>query len=206
MSRRTLLLLIITVLVLLVLPVGCSRQTSTSRSVAPNKATGATCPTEGGAGSGVLAVGTKAPDFTLKTLDGKAFKLSSCFGKPGSVVVLDLWATWCPPCRKVIPNLVKLNETFRGKAVRIVGVALDEEKSVVDKFVKNNQVSYTVCLDFGGSVLSKPYKIEGIPVLYFIDKNGVIRNVEVGFPGDKDAQAKKVKQWNDIVVRLLGEK
>ncbi len=151
-----------------------------------------------------LKAGTKAPDFTLQTLDCKTFKLSDNFAKPGKVVVLDLWATWCPPCQAVIPNLVKLNKKYEGKAVKFVGVALDDDKDIVQEYVTKNGVKYTTCLDPGGAELNKLYKLsEGIPALYVIDKTGVIKMMEVGFPRDKQMQAKKIKQLTDTVDRLL---
>ncbi len=154
-----------------------------------------------------LTAGAKAPNFTLKTLDGQTFKLSDCFEKPGNVVVLDLWATWCPPCEAVTPNLVKIAKTYAGQPVKVVGVALDEAQSDVEEYVKQKGINYTICLDSEGAVLDKPYKLrDGIPALYVIDKSGVIRMVEVGFPQDKEMQAKAVKRLTNTIDRLLKRK
>lgn len=154
-----------------------------------------------------LAVGTKAPDFTLQTLDCKTVKLSDNFRAPGKVVVLDLWATWCPPCQAVTPNLIKINKKYAGKPVKVIGVALDEDPAKVSDYVKRNKINYTVLTDPQGATVGDLYKLTGgIPALYIIDKTGVIKMVEVGFPYDKQMQAKKVKQITDLIDKLLMKK
>lgn len=135
-----------------------------------------------------LSVGTKAPDFTLKTLDGKTFKLLDSFKAPGNVVLLDIWATWCPPCKAEVPYLVNLQKKYKDKKVIIVGVAVDERKSDVEAFAKKNNINYTVCHDEVGKAVGSKYKVRGIPATYIIDKKGVIRYVHSGFGGASDAE------------------
>ena len=72
----------------------------------------------------MVKAGMKAPNFQLKTVDGKSFKLSSLKGK---VVVLDFWASWCPDCRKDAPNIVRMYREFKDKGVVFVGVSFDTE-------------------------------------------------------------------------------
>lgn len=153
-----------------------------------------------------LGAGTKAPDFTLPTIDGKTFTLSDCFGKSPNVVVLDLWATWCPPCRAEIPYLVNLNTKFNDKGVMFIGVALDQEKSKVTPFVKQQGINYTVPLDLGAEKLGKSYDIRGIPATYVIDKKGIIRYVHSGFPRDKGEQKREAAKLESEIKTLLSQK
>jgi peroxiredoxin len=131
-----------------------------------------------------LSPGTKAPSFTLPTLDGKTFTLK----QPGKVVVMDIWATWCPPCRAEIPYVIRLSKKYAGKDVVIVGVSVDQRKGDVSGFAKDKGVNYTIALDPGGQTLGGPYQLRGIPATYIIDKKGVIRYVHSGFGGASDAE------------------
>jgi len=133
-----------------------------------------------------LSAGTKAPNFTLQTLDGKTFILENCFKKPAKVVVLDIWATWCPPCRAEIPFIIKMQKKYATKGVMIVGVAIDEQKATVSAFVKKMGINYTICPDANGQTISGKYQVQGIPATYVIDKKGVIRFVHSGFGGEAD--------------------
>ena len=134
-----------------------------------------------------LRVGTKAPTFTVPTIDGKSFTLKDCFKKPGKVVLLDIWATWCPPCRMEIPHLINLQKKYANKGVVFVGVAIDADKGDVKSFAKKQKINYTVCHDPNAKTVGKSYQVQGIPATYIIDKKGVIRNVHSGFGGAEDA-------------------
>ncbi len=152
-----------------------------------------------------LKPGDKAPDFTLPTLDGKNYKLSSNWKAPGKVVLLDIWATWCPPCRAEVPYLVDLHKYFKGKAVSIVGVSIDDNKEDVKSFVKENKVKYAVVHDADKKVADK-YNVRSIPTTLIIDKKGVIRHVYTGFPGDKEAQKKEIEKMKKEIQQLLDKK
>lgn len=153
-----------------------------------------------------LSKGTKAPNFTLPTITGKSFTLSDCFKSPPKVVVLDLWATWCGPCRSEIPYLVELHNKYNSKGAMVVGVSLDAEKAKVVAFAKDNGIKYTVPLDPKAAKLSTSYKIRGIPATYIIDKKGIIRYVHSGFPKDKAQQQKEAAKMESEVKKLLAEK
>lgn len=153
-----------------------------------------------------LKPGTKAPSFSLPTIDGKTFTLAEKFKQPGNVVLLDIWATWCPPCRSEIPHLVALQKKFQGKKVVFVGVAIDDEKSAVADFAKSNRINYTIAHDPRGSKLRNLYSIQGVPATYIIDKKGVIRYAHSGFPRDAAEAKKEAATFEREINTLLAKK
>ena len=122
----------------------------------------------------LMLTGRPAADFTLKSLDGDSQQLSSLRGK---VVVLDFWATWCPPCRAELPSIEKLNAEFAGK-VQFLGVN-DEDAGTVKGFLKKAGYTFPVLMD-GKRQVHRTYGIRSIPVLLVIDRQGVIRQHFVG--------------------------
>jgi peroxiredoxin len=118
-----------------------------------------------------------APDFALKNLKGHKVRLTD-FG--GKVVLLNFWATWCPPCRVEIPHLKELYAKYQDKGLEVIGISLDlAGEEVVKIFVERNQISYSILLgderiavDYGG--------ILGIPTSFLIDRQGKIRQKLVG--------------------------
>jgi thiol-disulfide isomerase/thioredoxin len=114
---------------------------------------------------------SQAPDFELPTSDGKTLKLSSLKGK---VVIIDFWATWCPPCRKGIPDLIDLKKKYGSKGFEIVGVSVDTQtKDEVVPFIKNNGINYPVVY-FNQKVIMDYGGIEAIPTSFVVDKKGKI--------------------------------
>jgi peroxiredoxin len=119
--------------------------------------------------------GVLAPDISVTSLDGQTIKLSALKGKR---VVLDFWATWCPPCRQEIPHFIQLyNQTSRDNLV-IVGIS-DEDPKTLRDFVKKQGVNYPIA---SAKDLPSPYAdIQAIPTTFFIDRQGVIQTVAVGY-------------------------
>ncbi|HEY9188239.1 MAG TPA: TlpA disulfide reductase family protein [Ignavibacteria bacterium] len=121
------------------------------------------------------ASSNKAPDFTLEDLNGKNVKLSDFKGK---VVIINFWATWCPPCKAEIPDFIELYKTYQKKGLVILGIALDNKEKVV-KFVKDNGINYPILM--GNQEVSNLYGgISGIPTSFVVDRKGIIKNVFVG--------------------------
>jgi thiol-disulfide isomerase/thioredoxin len=112
-----------------------------------------------------------APDFSLATTDGKTLKLSSYRGK---VVIVDFWATWCPPCLKGIPDLIELKKKYGKKGFEVIGVSVDtESKDKVVPFIKEKGINYPVV--YGDMNVYQQYGgIRSIPTTVVIDKNGKI--------------------------------
>lgn len=126
-----------------------------------------------------VQIGDKAPDFSLKTLDGRTLKLSDFRGKK---VVLNFWATWCPPCKAEVPEFQEFYQKHQTSGIEIVAVDItsqEKNKEVVAEFIKSYAVTYPVVLDETGSVASV-YRISAIPTTYMIDTQGIIRHKVTG--------------------------
>ena len=106
-------------------------------------------------------------DFSLKDLDGKTWTLSALKGK---VVLVNFWATWCPPCRKEMPDLEALYQRFKSQGFVILAIS-DEEDAKVRPFIAEKGYTYPVLLD-PGDVVEKRYLIEGIPKSFVVDRKG----------------------------------
>ena len=117
-----------------------------------------------------------APAFTLPDLNGKLVSLADFRGK---VVILDFWATWCPPCKKEIPDFIDLQKQYGSQGVQFIGIALDEPDKVT-AFTQQNGINYTILL--GNDAITAKYGgIDGIPTTFVIDKKGKIVNRFEGF-------------------------
>jgi cytochrome c biogenesis protein CcmG/thiol:disulfide interchange protein DsbE len=137
----------------------------------------------------------KAPDFALKTLEGKTVKLSDYKGK---IIIIDFWATWCPPCRKGIPDLIELQKAY-SKDLVIVGISLDQERTLKDlkPFIENYGINYPVVL--GNEKVVKDYGgVNAIPTSFIVDQKGFIIDSHVGLV------PKTV--YEDKIKMLLGKK
>ena len=130
----------------------------------------------------------KAPDFTLSTLDGKKVSLKDFKGK--KVVVLDFWATWCPPCRRAMPIVQEVSNELKDKDIVFLAVNVDEDKAKVPDFVKNAGITLTVLLDTDGKVANS-YNVTSIPRMFIIDKNGIIKAGHSGFSAEMKEELKK---------------
>ncbi len=118
-----------------------------------------------------LDKGEMAKDFTLPDLDGEKVTLSDLRGK---VVLLNFWATWCPPCRKEMPSMESLHRKYGEKDLVILAVAIDRKGAKVAKpFVEENGLTFPVLIDRRGRV-SDLYGVYAVPTTFVIDRNGTI--------------------------------
>jgi peroxiredoxin len=121
--------------------------------------------------------GIRARDFTLETLDGEQVSLSDY---RGSVVLINFWATWCPPCRAEIPDFEQAYREHKDQGFAILGVNEQEAGETVRPFVDQLGVSYPVLLDKSGKVANE-YRALGLPVSILVDRDGVIHTRHIGF-------------------------
>jgi len=120
-----------------------------------------------------LVEGTQFPDFDEKDVTGKSLSIANYKGK---VVMIDFWATWCPPCRGEIPNVVATYQKYHDKGFEIIGVSLDSDRDKLLDFVKQNNMTWQQYFDGQGwsNKLAVKYGIESIPMTFLLDGNGKI--------------------------------
>ncbi len=129
--------------------------------------------------SGELAVGQLAPDFTLKTLDGGEASLSKFRGRP---VLINFWASWCPPCRLEMPDIVRAYEAHQAEGFVILAINLTFQDSLQEAqhFVNEFNMSFPVLLDETGEVTTDMYGLFGLPTSVFVDRSGIITHIQIG--------------------------
>ena len=129
--------------------------------------------------SAVAQTGKPAPDFRLKTLDGNEIKLSDLRGK---TVLINLWASWCPPCRYEMPGIQAAYEKFNGKGLVVLGINFTAQDNLQDvrDFVTELKLTFPILLDESGDVSAGLYGMRGLPTSYFIDTQGILRRIQVG--------------------------
>lgn len=114
----------------------------------------------------------EAPDFTLPSLEGDTYALSS---SRGNVVVVNFWATWCPPCREEIPDFIRLQEEYGERGLTFVGVSLDEEGfDVVRPFADQYDFNYPIVVD-DGTAAAAYGPIAVMPTTFIVDRKGLVR-------------------------------
>ena len=146
------------------------------------------------AGSPYAAAGDRRalPDFSMNTLDGRPWRLAD---HRGSVVLLNFWATWCPPCRQELPGLARLANEYRGRGVEVAGISMDEEPDGVRQFAGRHAISYPVLLPGASDKLAS--QVESLPTSLLVDRHGRIAKSYVG------AESEAV--FRRDVERLLNE-
>jgi peroxiredoxin len=134
-----------------------------------------------------------APDFTLPDIDGRSISLADFKGK---VVVVNFWATWCPPCRAEVPDFVRMQAKYRDRGLAIVGLSLDAGGARdVRPFVEEHDVNYAMLLA-NDEVARRYGGIVGIPTSFVVDRRGTIVKRFVGYTDPR--------VWESTVEGLLG--
>ena len=135
-------------------------------------------------GSKSLRRGDLVPNFRLQDVSGQPVELADLEGK---AIVLNFWATWCPPCRREMPMLDTMNKAYADKGAVIVGIDVGESSQVVGRYISEVGVSYPIWVDgfpskdFDGTqALHRQFGGLGLPTTVFIDPGGIIRSFQVG--------------------------
>lgn len=133
-----------------------------------------------------LAIGTQFPDFKENDLQGAPMSIAKHKGK---IVLVDFWATWCGPCRMELPNVISTYQTYHDKGFDVIGVSLDQDRSTLENFLKENQMPWQEFFDGKDwdNELAVKYGIEAIPMNFLLDGNGKI--IAKGLRGEELAQA-----------------
>lgn len=139
-----------------------------------------------------VAIGQKAPDFTLNDVSGNPVSLYSRIGGKTKLLLVDFWAAWCPPCRQENPNVVKVWQTYNKKGFDVMGVSLDRSKDDWVKAIADDKLAWTHVSDlkYWDCAPAKLYAVSAIPANFLIDENGII----IGHNLRGDALAEKVKE------------
>jgi len=125
--------------------------------------------------------GKPAPAFTLPALGGGDISLANSSGK---LVFLNIWATWCQPCREEMPSMQRLYEQMAGDKFEMIAISIDKGVTEVEEFVKDFGLTFPVALD-PKQVVAAKYKITGVPETYLISPDGVVMHHVIG-PGQWD--------------------
>ncbi len=123
----------------------------------------------------ILSIGDKAPDFTLLDLSGNKVSLSQIL--KGKETILSFWASWCPECRREMPQLERFSGIYKDK-IEIIGINVGESKSEIGPFISSLGVNYKILLDSRGEI-AKLYGIIGVPTNILINKDGLIKNLNL---------------------------
>lgn len=132
-------------------------------------------------------------DFTLQSLDGQSYTLSKL---KGNVIIVDFWATWCPPCRNSIPALTRLYEKYRDQGFLVLGIST-EDMGTLKEFQGTQQIPYPILL--GTKEVVQAYEVTAIPKMFFFDKKGTVRKTQTGYSPELEAQ------FDQLVDSLLNE-
>lgn len=126
--------------------------------------------------------GKRSPGFRAQDIDGKVYTLADFRGK---YVYIDMWATWCGPCKQEVPYLKQLEEEFKDAQIVFLGLSVDKDKSAWEKMVKEGGLSGTQLYLGTGSSFQEAYRIEAIPRFILLDKEGVIISNDMSRPSEE---------------------
>ncbi len=147
--------------------------------------------TTGMAGAAPTLVGKDAPDFVLKSLDGRNLRLSEFRGK---VVLVTFWARWASDSREELPALDRINTTYQRAGLVVLGVSVDEDAHRAREFADAMKVRYPILLDTSPDI-GRVYMLDRMPVTVLVDRSGIVRYSNVGFKrGDERAYLEQIRE------------
>lgn len=126
-----------------------------------------------------ITVGSSLPAFEADSLNGGRFSLAELKGKPA---LINVWATWCGPCRVEIPELKAIDAQYRSRGLQVVGISIDTEEALEDVkgFVEEYAIGYRNILDPGGAGFASRFEASVIPISLLVDKNGKVSWIHYG--------------------------
>ncbi|HVP44160.1 MAG TPA: TlpA disulfide reductase family protein [Terriglobales bacterium] len=158
--------------------------------------------------SGRTLKGAPAPDFELKSLDGRTVRLSDYRGK---AVLLNFWATWCPPCKIEMPWFVDLQKQYGGQGLQVIGIAMDDDaekdSAKIAEFVKEMNLNYVVLL--GNDKVGDAYGgVDGLPTTFYIGRDGRILTAVSGLVSHSEIEEniKKALAAQSTVANAGGQR
>lgn len=128
--------------------------------------------------------GGTVTDFTLGSLDGDPIALADY---EGEVIIMNFWATWCPPCRAEMPGINNFYEAYRDEGLVVLAINEEEPAETVRPFIELNEFSFPVLLDIEGRV-AQQYSTRSFPTTFIIDRNGVIQHVQTGEISERELE------------------
>ncbi|GLS24850.1 TlpA family protein disulfide reductase [Marinibactrum halimedae] len=132
-----------------------------------------------------------APDFTLKSNQGKNFRLSE---HRGDVLFINFWASWCGPCRQEMPILEELHSRYSSAGFKVVGISIDEDEAAANGLLKKIPVSFPVLYDTTSKV-SELFDVDAMPTSVLVDRNGKMRFLHRGYkPGFEDDYRAQIRE------------
>jgi thiol-disulfide isomerase/thioredoxin len=151
-----------------------------------------------GSDSGSAMIGKPANDFSLQSVDHQQLKLTAL---KGNVVVLDFWATWCPPCRASLPNLNRLSNDpkLAARGLKVIAINAHEPSQDVEPFLQSNHYSLPVAMD-PDAAAERAYDVTAYPTTLVIGRDGLVKYATVGFDPDTSET-----ELNNAIEKALGQ-
>jgi len=148
-----------------------------------------------------VSVGSKAPPIEGVTLDGKKMPKTLADYKD-KVVLLNVWATWCEPCRDTLPVYTELARQYAARGLKVYALSVDEDARAIEPFLEENDIQVPVLLDTNAQVAEGALGVRVMPTSYLIDRRGVVRHVHEGAMGDT---ASLLQRYRGEIEALLAE-
>ena len=150
--------------------------------------------------SGEQLIGSKAPEFLVDDINGTPLSLSNYRDSP---VILNFWASWCPPCRDETPHFEKISRLYREKDVVVIGINVQDDLASVNEYINEFDVTFINAMDKNGRIMVD-YGVTGLPVTFFLDREGMIIGRWVGSIGEASLESRAEALENRSFPNLYG--
>ena len=136
--------------------------------------------------------GFNAPDFRLDSLEEESIQLDQLIGDP---IVINFWASWCPPCRAEMPALQRVYEKYKDQNLHVLAVNMTDQDNIrdIEQFVDSNGLTFPVLFDYLGDTATK-YQVKALPTTFFINRNGTISDIIIGGPMPESLFQSKIEK------------